>query len=223
MPSMLKSATEQTTSQAAGTAVLLEGASSDGRWLAIFEDRYGTGSHERLLALFGRPCVTFAEIATRYGVTRERVRQWHLQLLPDAPRGHERRRLCVVHNQKRLLLEDPLFRSFYQHARPHVEPGRIQLIPTRDGFRRHTVRLDGLTVAIKSARQHVGRHQEQGHVAYILTHSGPLVDFIYYRLTPVDYLLLPTSAVPAERTRFLDTAASEYRRFKNTFDAFPTF
>jgi hypothetical protein len=171
---------EQTTSKAEGTAVLPEGASGDGRWLAIFEDRYGTGAHERLLALFGRPCVTFAEIATRYGVTRERVRQWHLQLLPDAPRGHDRRRLCLVHNQKRLLLEDPLFRSFYQHARPHVEPGRIQLIPN----------------------------------------SSRLVDFIYYRLTPADYLLLPTSVVPAERTTFFDTPTSEYWRFKNTFGAF---
>jgi hypothetical protein len=211
---------ELTTSEAAAPVGSAVPASIDGRWLAIFEDRYGTGAHERLLALFGRPCVTFAEIATRYGVTRERVRQWHLQLLPDAPRGHDRRRLCLVHNQKRLLLEDPLFRSFYQHARPHVEPGRIQLIPTRDGFRRRTVRLDGLTVAIKNARQHAERRQEPGHVAYVLTSSSRLVDFIYYRLTPADYLLLPTSAVPAERTTFFDTPTSEYQRFKNTFEAF---
>ncbi len=190
-------------------------------WLAIFEDRYGTGSYQRLLALFGRPCVTFAEIAARFDVTRERVRQWHRQLLPDAPRGHERQRLCVVHDQKRRLFEDPLFRSFYQHARRHVAPGRIQLVPTRGGFRRRTVRLDGLTVAIKSARRRAPLPPEPGVVEYILSNSNRLIDFIYYRLTPADYLLLPTSAVPAERTRFLDTATSKYRRFKNTFDAFP--
>jgi hypothetical protein len=198
----------------------VEPAPAGGRWLAIFEDRYGTGSLERLLALFARPCVTFADIAARFGVTRERVRQWHLELLPDAPRGHGRRRLCLVHNQKRRLLEDPLFRSFYQHARPHFEPGRIQLIPTRDGFRRRAVRLDGLTVAIRSARRHARLTQGPGTVAYILTNSSRRVDFIYYRLTPADYLLLPRSAAPAERTTFLDTAGSRYQRFKNTFDAF---
>jgi hypothetical protein len=196
-------------------------ASADGRWVTAFEDRYGTGSLERLLALFARPCLTFADIAARFGVTRERVRQWHLQWLPDAPRGHDRRRLCVVHNQKRLLLNDPLFRSFYQHARPHFEPGRIQLIPTRGGFRRRAVRLDGLTVAIRSARRHARLKQEPGTVAYILTNSSRGVDFIYYRLTPADYLLLPRSAAPAERTTFLDTAASQYQRFKNTFAALP--
>ena len=57
----------------------------DSRWLAIFEDRYGSGSYERLLTFFDRPCVTYAQIAERYGVTRERVRQWHLQLRPSAP------------------------------------------------------------------------------------------------------------------------------------------
>jgi hypothetical protein len=212
---------QQATSDAAGPALAPGETSIDARWLAIFEDRYGIGSYRRLLALFGRPCVTFAEIAARFGVTRERVRQWHLQLLPDAPRGHARQRLCVVYNQKRLLLTDSLFRSFYQHARPYFAPGRIQLIPTRDGFRRRSVRLDGRTVAIMSARQHARLRQQPGHVAYILTRSSRLVDFVYYRLTQADYLLLPASAVPAERTTFLDIATSKYRRFKNTFEALP--
>jgi hypothetical protein len=93
------------------------------RWLAIFEERYGTGAYGRLIALFGQPCVTFASIADQFGVTRERVRQWHLVLMPGAPRGHERQRLCGLYQQKRRLLAEPLFRSFYQHARPHLEPG----------------------------------------------------------------------------------------------------
>ena len=196
------------------------------RWLATFEDRYGAGSYERLLTFFGKPCVTYAEIAAHYGVTRERVRQWHTQLLPDAPRGHQRQRLCVVYQQKRRLLKDPLFRSFYQHARASHPAGGIELIPTRDGFRRRLARIGGLTVALKTARRqapadtgdngHWGRNDK---TAYTLTNCSRPVDFVYYQLTTTDYLLVPRTAIPAERTTFLDTPVSKYQRFRNTFAA----
>jgi hypothetical protein len=178
-------------------------------WMTIFEDRYGYGSYERLLGMFDRPCMTFAEIAGHFGVSRERVRQWHRELRPDAPRGHARKRLCVVYHQKRRLLEDPLFRSFYEHARPHVEPGRIALIPTREGFRRRAVQLDGATVALKRARQSAVPAREDGMRSYILTNCHRQVDYIYYRLSPDEYLLVPTRALPADRTTFLDTPALE--------------
>lgn len=93
--------------------------------MALFEDRYGAGSFDRLKAMFDQPCTTFAAIAQHFGVTRERVRQWHLKLCPDAPRGHERKRQCVLQRSKRELLRQPLFQSFYRHARPHFEPGRF--------------------------------------------------------------------------------------------------
>ena len=67
----------------------------------LFEDRYGRGAHARLLSLLQQPCVTFAEIADQFGVTRECVRQWHQRLLPDAPTGHERQRLCRQYQRKR--------------------------------------------------------------------------------------------------------------------------
>jgi hypothetical protein len=189
--------------------------------LAIFEDRYGTGSYERLMAMFDRPCVTFAEIAGHFGVSRERVRQWHRQLLPEAPRGHARQRLCVVHRQKRRLLEDSLFRSFYQHARPHVAPGRIALIPTREGFRRRAVRLDGATVVIRTAHRHPKRERGAEMPAYVLTSSRrSRADYVYYKLSPDEYLLVPTSELPAERAMFHDTPSSRYQRFKNNFGGF---
>jgi hypothetical protein len=62
--------------------------------IGLFEDRYGLGAHARLLTLFQQPCVTFAEIADRFGVTRECVRQWYARVLPTGPTGHERQRLC---------------------------------------------------------------------------------------------------------------------------------
>ena len=42
----------------------------DRRWIELFEDRYGEGSYARLLGQFRKPCVTFAEIAAQFGVTR---------------------------------------------------------------------------------------------------------------------------------------------------------
>ena len=190
----------------------------DGPWLSLFEDRYGAGSHQQLMALLGQPCVTFAEVANRFGVTRERVRQWHRRLMPDAPRGHQRQRLCRLHRQKRRLLEDPLFRSFYQHVRPHLPPGRIELLRSRDGFRTRTVRLDDRAVAIRRAGLSPGG---DGTAAYRLhRYRGP-AEFIYYHLAAADYLFLPKSALPAEGALFFDVPASAYRPFKNTFAAFP--
>jgi hypothetical protein len=191
----------------------------DARWLAIFEDRHGAGSYHQLVALFQQPCVTFARIAHRFGVTRERVRQWHLALLPDAPRGHERQRLCGLYQQKRRLLAEPLFRSFYKHARPHLEPGRIALIKSNDGYRTRAVRIDERTVAIREARAFGTPRSGSSGPAYSLPRYGGPADFIYYRLTADDYLLLPTSELPATGTTFLDRPTSPYRMFKNTFDA----
>jgi hypothetical protein len=189
-------------------------------WLTIFEDRYGMGAYERLMAMFDRPCVTFAEIAEQFGVSRERVRQWHRQLLPDAPRGHARQRLCVAYHQKRRLLDDPLFRSFYRHARPHIERGRIMLIPTREGFRRRAVRLDGATVALRDARRRVVPDRRVDGSAFVLTHADRQVDYIYYKLSDEEYLLMPTDVLPSRRTTYLDTPASRFQPFKNNFAAF---
>jgi hypothetical protein len=191
----------------------------DARWLAIFEDRHGAGSYDQLIELFQQPCVTFARIAHRFGVTRERVRQWHLRLWPDAPRGHERQRLCGLYHQKRRLLAEPLFRSFYQHARPHLEPGRIALIKSNDVYRTRAVRIDERTVAIREARGLATSRSGSGGAAYSLPRYRGPADFIYYRLTADDYLFLPTRELAAARATFLDRPTSRYQTFKNTFDA----
>ena len=190
------------------------------RWLALFEDRYGTGSHQRLMVLLEQPCTTFAHIASRFGVTRERVRQWHAQLLPGAPSGHRRQQLCRVQRQKRKLLEEPLFRSFYQHARPHVSAGRIQLLRARDGFRTRSVRLDDRTVAIRRASQ---VDAGPGPTAYRLhRYRGP-ADFVYYQLTGSNYLFLPSHVIPPGGARFLDEPDATYQPFKNSFAALTSF
>jgi hypothetical protein len=192
------------------------GASVDYERVSVFEDRYGVGAREQLRDLFAQPCVTFAEIAVRFGVTRERVRQWHLLLEPTAPRGHRRQRLCRVYRQKKRLLEDPLFRSFYRHVRPHLPPRRIHLMGARDGFRTRAVRLDDRTVAIRRAAPL--RHVD-GPAAFRLHKYAGSADLIYYSLEGEGYLFLPRTELPAGGTIFFDVPTSKYRRFKNTFQA----
>lgn len=198
--------------------MLSEVMSADVRQVSAFEDRYGAGSHPRLIARLRRPCVSFAEIAVEFGVTRERVRQWRQSWLPDAPTGRERRRLCRRRRQKQRLLSEPLFRSFYHHVRPHLSPGRLAFVPSRTGFRKRLVRVDGRAVFIKAARQYVPRPGSK-FVAYALTMYRGAADFIYFKLGEADYLFMPTAVFPAAGTTFLDTPASKYQQFRNTVAA----
>jgi hypothetical protein len=191
------------------------------RWLAIFEDRHGPDAYERLIADLRQPCVSFAEIARRLDVSRERVRQWQRLLLPDAPRGHERQRLCAIYRRKRRLLEDPLFRAFYRHARTFVERGRIELIKASDGYRTRSVRIDRRVVVLREARPSGRGHAPAPPSApeYLLASCREAADFLYYRLTTNDYLLLPVRELPAAGTTFVDRPGSPYHAFKNTFGA----
>jgi hypothetical protein len=186
------------------------------RQVAAFEERYGLGSYQRLLRRLAHPCVTFARIATEFGVSRERVRQWQQVWLPAAPRGLERRRECRVSQQKRRLLEEPLFRSFYDHVRPHLAAARLSFVPSAGGFRKREVRLDGRTVVLKTTR--LFRHPH-GAVAYALTTYRGTAEFIYFRLGEGDFLFLPSHLLPPTGTTFVDTPSSKYQRFKNTIAA----
>jgi hypothetical protein len=198
-----------------------EGSPGDSRWIGLFEDRHGVGSYARLLAALQKPCVTFAEIGVTFGVTRESVRQWHHRLLPDAPRGHERQRLCRHYQQKRRLLADPLFGGFYRHVRSHLPAQRVTLVTSRDGFRKRFVRLDDVVVALKRARPR-SLPSASPSAAYVLPNGVSPADFVYYQLTSTDYLFVPRSLVPARAATFRDLAGSEYQRFKNTFAALRT-
>lgn len=189
------------------------------RRLAIFEDRYGAGSYERLLAWLQQPCVTFAEIASRLHVTRERVRQWHQLLLPDAPSGRERRRQCGVYRQKKRLLGDPLFAAFYRHARQHVEGGRIAPVRSKVGYRTRVARVDGHLLAIREAGSSNPRGADSSSVVYRLARYRGRADFIYVKLGAQDFLVMPATALPLHGATFADGRGERYQQFKNTFDA----
>ena len=188
----------------------------DPRSIGLFDDRYGLGAQQRLLALLQQPCVTFAEIADQFGVTRECVRQWHQRLLPGAPTGHERQRLCRQYQRKRELFKDELFAGFYRRLRAQMPSRRIGLIPARDGFRRRSVRLDRHVIALKRARASAA--QTPG-AAYRLVNGVGEADFVYYELNDRDYLFLPRPVLGDESATFVDAAGATYHQFKNTFGA----
>jgi hypothetical protein len=152
----------------------------------VFEERYGTGSRERLIALLQQPCVTFATIAQRFGVTRERVRQWHRDLLPDAPTGHARQRLCARHQQRRRLLQDPLFRTFVRHVQSHFGPGAVQPVQSRQGYRTRVVHLDNHLVALRDAAPSAEGAPEPHRFRYRGT-----AEYVYVCLGPDAFLFLP--------------------------------
>ncbi len=189
------------------------------RRLAIFEDRYGAGSYERLLAWLQQPCVTFADIASRLNVTRERVRQWHQLLMPDAPSGRERRRQCGIYRQKKRLLGDRLFGAFYRDARQHFEGGRIAPIRSKAGYRTRVVRIDGLLVAIREAGSSNPGGADSSSAVYRLARYRGRADFIYVKLGGQDFLVMPAAALPFHGATFADDRGERYQPYKNTFDA----
>ena len=175
-----------------------------------------TGSAERLKSMLEQPCMTFARIAAEFGVTRECVRLWHQRLLPDAPRGHQRQQLCREHQMKRRLLEDALFLRFYRRIRSSVPQQRVTLIPSRDGFRKRTVRIDGRTIALRRARR--ASRSNTGRV-YTLASGRAWRGFPLLRALGRRVLLVPREDLPAGMVMFVDTEASTYQRFKNTVAA----
>jgi transposase-like protein len=190
----------------------------DPRSIGLFDDRYGLGAQQRLIALLEQPCVTFAEIADQFGVTRECVRQWHQRLLPGAPTGHERQRLCRQYHRKRELFKDELFAGFYRRLRAQVPAKRIGLIPARDGFRRRAVRLDRHVIALKRARASAAPASASSS-SYRLMNGVGDADFVYYELNDRDYLFLPRPVLSEGTTMFVDAAGATYHQFKNTFGA----
>jgi hypothetical protein len=191
------------------TADLLNHHDTPDRRQAIFEDRYGAGSHGRLLSMLAQPCASFATIAHEFGVTRERVRQWQLALLPGAPKGRERRRLCALYQRRRQLFEDALFRTFYRQAREHFGAGRVRPIRSDAGYLRRLIEIDGRIVALRDAAGPLRRYRGRA-------------DFVYFRLPDDEFLFVPATVhLAAPSDRHGDTSTS-YRNTFNAFDAHAT-
>jgi hypothetical protein len=182
-----------------------------------FDERYGVGAQARAVRLLSQPCVSFASIADIFGVTRECVRLWHRTLLPEAPAGRERQRLCRERRQRQALLRDRTFATFYRHVYPVLAEFGLGLVPTRTaGYRKRLVRLGDSLVFLKAARPTPRATRDT--TEYVLTpYRGP-ADFIYYRLSDDDFLMVPRREVPASGTSFVDGPVSRYQPYRNSFD-----
>ena len=185
--------------------------------LALFEDRYGPGSHERLLSLLQRPCVSFARIAARFQVTRERVRQWHARWLPDAPSGRERRRLCAVQQQQRRLLADALFAAFVRDVKQHARGLRIEPVGAASGYRTRLATLGGCVVALRDVRHTARRASLEDVTSYRLVGYRGRAAYVYVLLTEADFLCVPV--VELHGATFVDHDRARLRPFKNGFGA----
>ena len=185
--------------------------------LTLFDDRYGVGALQRLLNQLQQPCVTFAQIAADFGVTRERVRQWQALYRPDAPTGRERRRMCQLQNAKRRLLADAMFRGFYRRARETFGSDHVMPIRTRDGLRTRAARLQGHLVLIKKARRRSGVHSAAA--VYVLPACRRAADFVFYQLDTDGFLFVPLGELPSSGTTCLVSPASKYSRYHNSFAA----
>jgi hypothetical protein len=183
--------------------------------ITLFDDRYGLGAQERLLAMLRQPCITFARIAEQYGVTRECVRQWHKRLLPEAPTGHERQRQCRQLRHRRRLSKDPLVVGFHRRIRAQFPQVRLMLVPSHDGYRSRSIRANDRLVGLTRA---TWVDTEGGGAGFVLTYTTWTVDYVYCEVGDTEFLFLPREALPRRTTR-LDEAMS-LLPYRNTFSAF---
>jgi hypothetical protein len=179
--------------------------------ISLFDDRYGIGAQGRLLALLRQPCVTFASIARDFGVTRECVRQWHRRLLPDAPTGHERQRQCRLLQRRRTLLQDRLFAGFYRRIRTQVPGMKLTLIPSREGFRKRSVRLAGHLVAL-----HADADAAAARVPGVPSGTA---DFVYVDLGASDFLFVPAAVLATAASGGQPLGDAQASPYRNTFAA----
>jgi len=194
------------------------GASAiDIRREALFEERYGPGSYQRLIALLQRPCVTFAQIANRFSVTRERVRQWHVLLLPSAPSGRERRRQCALSRQRQRLLSDGLFGAFIRHARERAPHLRVEPVLTPSGYRTRLGRIDGRLVALREASRTASPHGDSLPPSYRLVGYRGDAELVYFMLNADSFLVVPVKELSLYGATFVDDGADRYEPFKNRF------
>ena len=182
--------------------------------ITLFDDRYGLGAEQRLVEMLRQPCHTFARIAGEFGVTRECVRQWHRRLLPEAPTGHERQRQCRQLRHRKRLSKDPLIIAFYRRIRAQLPNIRLTLVPSHDGYRSRSVRVNDRLVGLTRASR---LQPADAEGAFVLTYAAWTVDYVYCELGDADFLFLPRQALPRRTTR-LDEHASLHE-YRNTFAA----
>lgn len=167
--------------------------------------------YRRIEALLSKPCVNFAEIGRRVGVSREYVRQIYTNILGRGT-GREREVVCAVNFNKTASKNATKFISpdaveFWAKA---VKAGyECALVPCvspstyRESYNRRVLTVNGQTVLIRKTITHL---QDK-----YLTIFGPKTDaaFAAYHMPDKRWLILPRDKWPRNTTQFA-AELSEY-------------
>ena len=176
--------------------------------ITLFDDRYGLGAQERLLAMLREPCQNLCPDCPGVRRDQECVRQWHRRLLRDAPTGHERQRQCRQLRRKRLS-KDPLLLGFYRRIRAQIPDARLTLVPSHDGYRSRSIRVNDRLVGLTRAAW----LESTDAAGYVLTCATWTVDYVYCELGDTDFLFLPRCTTRIEE-------GTSLHGYRNSFDAF---
>ncbi len=183
----------------------------------LWDDRYGVGSFQRMLSLLERPCVSFARVASEFGVSRERVRQWQLQYRPGAPTGQQRRQLCREIKARRRMFSDEVFVAFHCKATAQLAEVRLGLLESATGFRARAVRLNRRVVALCDGRHLSSPSMGRAHDVWLL--NAPDAEFFFVLLDGDQFLFLPRQAAAVSlRGRGLEAHDALLVRYRGNFD-----
>lgn len=185
----------------------------------LWDDRYGVGSFQRMLALLERPCISFARIASEFGVSRERVRQWQLQYRPGSPTGQERRRLCQELKARRKMFADEVFAAFYQRARAQLRRAQFGLLESASGFRTRAIRLDRHVVGLCDGRGVDGASAGRSRDVWML--NAPDAAFFFVLLDAGHFVFVHREAASSVfRSLAADEAGDRVlATYRDTFNA----
>ena len=105
--------------------------------------------------------------------------------------------------------------AFYRRIRAQLPNIRLTLVPSHDGYRSRSVRVNDRLVGLTRASL---LQPADAEAAFVLTYASWTVDYVYCELGDADFLFRPREALPRRTTR-LDATGSLHV-YRNTFSAF---
>lgn len=188
-------------------------------WAEPFDEKYGEGSHQRLLKLL--KTAEYGRIAKMFGVTKQRVCQWN-KIAGFKPRHPG----VSINDLRRELFDNELFDAFYRMASGHFPTQDMEPVLDKYGghFLARSLKLRGKKVTlrkgtkVKNEQRHGGKVYRYEENAYALNTSG-YADFFFYLLRDDNFLFVPREFLPPNHTVFFDSERRKYYGFKNNFDA----
>lgn len=152
--------------------------------------------HKRIVALLKEPCMTLEDIATRLGVTRERVGQ--IGEIIGMPGGWERRSLCVARRIPQRLRKSEIFASFEKEV---LEQGF-----TLNYLRRPDVNAAYKRLSIVNGWRCLLRQGKSNQKHIMISgcrHRDYDFDFVVYRIMPLGkWLIVPKERASKNLTMF---------------------